>query len=235
MQWEDSGIILRIGKQGENSALLSVLTHSHGRHMGMVKGAFSSRLKGVVMTGNQIKICWNARLSEHLGMFRVELENPVAAMIMGSPKRLALMSELLELINKVLPEREQHTDIYLALKHWQAIAASSDDEVEVAAAATCVNAVILRDLGYGIDVSSCAATGTTEDLIYISPKSARAVSRQAGLQYADRMLKLPEFLRAFLAGDEASHRPSQIELDDARNSIGYFINHRLLERGRDVR
>lgn len=229
MQWEDSGIILRINKHGENSAILSVLTENHGRHSGMVKGAFSSRLRNSLMTGNQLRLSWNARLSEHLGMFSAELEKPYAAMIMDSPKRLRQMQDILRLIDKTLPEREAHPDIYKFLHHWQEMALSEENDARMEMAAICLSAMILRDMGYGIDVSSCAASGETDELIYISPKSARAVSRRHGEQYADKLLRLPEFLRAFLAGDEYNETPATEELEQARISVSYFIDSRLID------
>ncbi len=72
MQWTDEGIVIGVKRHGEASAILELMTREHGRHLGLVRGGFGSRMKPILQTGNSVSASWRARLDEHLGNYTVE-------------------------------------------------------------------------------------------------------------------------------------------------------------------
>ncbi len=191
MEWSDEGIVLAARKHGEASAVVQLFTREHGRHAGLVRGGAGSRARGVYQPGNLVAARWRARLAEHLGAFTCELARSHAGAFLDDPLRLAALTSACSIAEATLPERQPYPELYDALLALiEALAA------EPAWAAVYVRweLGLLRELGFGLDLGRCAATGTTEDLVYVSPKSGRAVSRAAGAPYHHRMLPLPGFL-----------------------------------------
>jgi DNA repair protein RecO (recombination protein O) len=190
MEWHDDGIIIGAKKHGETSLILEVMTRTHGRHLGLVKGGRSKRMQPLLQPGNSVEVTWRARLEEHLGFYAVEATLLRAGDLMAGPATLHGLNLMTALL-RLLAEREQHEALFdLALgliEHLgdPAIAPQALVQFELA---------ILADCGFGVDLEACAATGAREDLVFVSPKSARAVSRTAGEPYRDRLLRLPGFL-----------------------------------------
>lgn len=196
VEWRDQGIVLSVRPHGETSAILEVLTEAHGRHMGLVRGGASRRMKPVLQPGNSVMLAWRARLSEHLGTFTVDLSRARAGTLMDEPMALSgLLSACA--VAGALPEREAHTPLYEAFEVLLDAMAGTDIWPAVLVR---WELGLLQELGYGLDLSKCAATGSREDLVYVSPKSGRAVSRAAGQDYKDRLLMLPGFLMGAQAG-----------------------------------
>lgn len=219
MQWTDEGIVIGVKRHGEASAILELMTREHGRHLGMVRGGFGSRLKPVLQTGNSVSATWRARLDEHLGHFTVEAVNLRAASFFGAPHAIYGVSHLAALM-RLLPERDPHEGLYAVFEN---LLERLDDPLTVAPMVARFELLLLSELGFGLDLAQCAATGAVADLIYVSPKSGRAVSREAGAPYADRMLKLPAFLT------DASRSPSGSDLDDGFALTGFFLARHVLE------
>jgi len=190
MQWSDEGIILSVKPHGETAAVAEIFTRAHGRHLGLVHGGRSRKLRPVLQTGNHVDATWKARLAEHLGHVLVELRRGYAAPAMEDALTLAGLSSLCALA-RLLPERDPHPGLFeVAL-----FVLGYLDEPEVwPALMVRWELALLDELGFGLDLSSCAATGGNDDLIYVSPKSGRAVSASAGEEYRDRLLRLPGFL-----------------------------------------
>lgn len=217
MQWSDEGIVLFSRAHGETSAIVELLTAGHGRHLGLVRGGRSKRLRPVLQTGNLVNAEWRARLSEHLGSFGVELLDARAARILDDKMALAGLNSLAALA-RLLPEREPHARLYEAANlvidaladgdHWPALLARWEMG-------------LLDELGFGLDLSSCAGTGVTENLTYVSPKSGRAVSRKAGEPYKEKMLLLPAFL---LPGNGQVETPTQSDVASGFHLTGFFLN-----------
>ncbi len=223
MEWRDQGIVLSVRRFGETSIVLDVLSKEHGRHGGLVRGGRSKRLRAALQPGNTLDICWRARLEEHLGNFTIELVKPRAALVMDDAAALAGLSSLCALLG-LLAEREPHADLYAASiivldalggdEHWPMLMARWE-------------LGLLAALGFGLDLSSCAANGGTDNLIYVSPKSARAVSKSEGLPYHDKLLKLPDFMKS-----NETVFPQGSELADAFGLTGYFLErHVFAPRG----
>lgn len=192
MDWRDEGILLTVRPHGESSAIVETLTRDHGRHAGLVRGGARAAQSSAMQPGTQVILDWRARLSEHLGQFRIEPVRSRAAAIMSDRVALAGLNAMGALLVTLLPEREPNPAVYdatigladaLAENAWDWPARYAMWEVSM-----------LTALGFGLDLTRCASTGRTDDLAYVSPRSGRAVSREAGGAWADRLLPLPGFL-----------------------------------------
>ncbi len=219
MQWTDEGIVLGVRRHGEASGILELMTREHGRHLGLVRGAFGSRLKPVLQPGNAVSATWRARLDEHLGNYAVEGVNLRAANFFASSHAVFGVSHLAALM-RLLPERDPHETLYGALDE---LLDRLDDPARAAPMLVRFELRLLAELGFGLDLAQCAATGDVAELDYVSPKSGRAVSRGAGAPYADRMLRLPAFLR------DDTALPAGQDLTDGFALTGYFLSRHVLE------
>jgi DNA repair protein RecO (recombination protein O) len=225
MQWTDDGIVLGVKRHGETSVILELMTREHGRHLGLVRGGAGPRQRAVLQTGNALGATWRARLDEHLGNYTVEALNLRAAGYLGAAHAVHGVTHLAALC-RLLAEREAHRGVYEAL---EAILEGLGDPHLVAPMIARFELNFLSELGFGLDLSTCAATGTTEDLIYVSPRSGRAVSRRAGEPYRDRLMRLPAFL-----SDETGPQSAN-DIADAFALTGFFLDrHAFAPRGLPV-
>ncbi len=218
MDWSDEGIFLSAKPLGETNLVAEVFTLGHGRHLGLVRGGRSRRMRPLLQPGNLIRVTWRARLAEHLGGFNVELIEAHAARVLDDACALAAISTLASLA-RLLPERDPHQALYAAaLGVLRAL-----DRAEIwPARFVRWELQLLADLGFGLDLSECAATGEDIDLAYVSPRSGRAVSRGAGQAYADKLLKLP----AFLLDEEAT--ASEADILSGLALTGHFLERDVL-------
>jgi DNA repair protein RecO (recombination protein O) len=214
MEWHDHGVIIGARKHGETSLILEVMTRGHGRHLGLVKGGRGKRMQPLLQPGNAVEVTWRARLEEHLGFYTVETTQLRAAELMERPASLHGLNLVCGLL-RLLAEREPHIALFEATR---TVLARLDSTEQAPALLVRFEAAVLADSGFGIDLQECAATGSRDDLIYVSPKSARAVSRIAGEPYKDRLLVLPAFL---LRDGDAGVTASEIEAGFALT--GFFL------------
>jgi DNA repair protein RecO (recombination protein O) len=222
MEWTDEGIVLGVRRHGESSAIVELLTRDHGRHLGLVRGGASSRMRPLLQPGNGVRAVWRARLDEHLGTYAVEGMRLRAASLLSSSYAVYGVTHLAALA-RLLPERDPHEDIYDMLQH------TLDDFDEAGIAAVHLvrfELAMLAELGFGLDLDNCAATGETSDLVYVSPKSGGAVSRVAGEPWRDRLFRLPAFLRP---GEGGSNGWSDQDLQDGFRLTGWFLLRHVLE------
>jgi DNA repair protein RecO (recombination protein O) len=190
MQWTDSGIVLGARRHGESSVILELMTRQHGRHLGIVRGGRGKRLAAALQPGNTVRATWQARLEDQLGTYAIEPEEHRAAGLIGSAGALYGLGYLAAL-TRLLPERDPHEGLHEAL---DLIIGHLDHLAVAAPLVVRFEAEILRSLGFGLDLSACAATGERAELVYVSPKSGRAVSRAAGEPYREKLLSLPAFM-----------------------------------------
>jgi DNA repair protein RecO (recombination protein O) len=218
MEWRDEGVILSVRRHGETSAIAEILTAAHGRCLGLVRGGRSRTMRPMLQAGNEVQATWRARLEDHLGNFALEPLVLRAGAIMEQPFRLAGLATLAGLA-QLLPEREPHAPIYEAMR--VVLTAIEQDDVWPALLARWEMG-LLEELGFGLDLRACAATGAREDLAYVSPKSGRAVSAAAGAPYRDRLFRLPDFLRVNAPADAA-------DIVDGLRITGYFLDRHVFE------
>jgi DNA repair protein RecO (recombination protein O) len=200
MFWTDEGVLLAARRHGESSAIVSVFTARHGRYAGLVRGGFGRRARPVYQQGNLLQVTWRARLSEQLGTLTGELKMPLAARLMTEPGRLAGLAAACALLETTLPERDPHPELYAALCGFLEQLVQDPTWLE---RYILFELALLAELGFGLDLSRCAVTGTDADLMYVSPASGRAVSRDGAGAYADRLLALPPFLLGRAPADAA--------------------------------
>jgi DNA repair protein RecO (recombination protein O) len=222
MEWTDDGIVLGVRRHGESSAIVELLTRGHGRHLGLVRGGTGRRMRPLLQPGNSVAAVWRARLDEHLGTYQIEATRLRAAALLASSHAVYGVTHLASLA-RLLPERDPHEDIFEMLDRTLD---DFDDAGEAAAHVIRFELAMLAELGFGLDLDTCAATGATTDLIYVSPKSGGAVSRAAGEPFRDRLLRLPAFLRQSEGGTK---RWSDQDLSDGFALTGHFMLRHVLE------
>lgn len=220
MEWRDEGIILGTRKHGETSVILEVMTRGHGRHLGMVRGGRSRRMQPLLQAGNRVDVLWRARLDEHMGLYQVEPLELHAARLFDSACAVYGLQTIAAHL-RLLPERDPHENLFetlaLLLDHLDEPASAGELVVRF-------ELLVLDELGFGLDLSQCVATGVREDLAYVSPKSGRAVSRDAGAPWADKMLVLPAFLRR-----GSGMRADLAAMEDAFRLTGFFMGRHVYE------
>ncbi|CUH78392.1 DNA repair protein RecO [Tropicibacter naphthalenivorans] len=217
MDWRDTGILLSTRKHGETSLILEVFTPEHGRHAGIVRGGTSRKLAPHLQPGAQLDLVWKARLEEHIGAFTAEPQRSRAANAMGDRLSLAGLNAVTALLGFCLPEREPHPALYRRSEALLDLLGQTDIwplaylQWEVA---------LLAEMGFALDLTRCAATGTTQDLTYVSPKTGRAVSTHGAGEWRDKLLPLPPVL---LGQGDASDGEILIAL----GTTGHFLDHHL--------
>jgi DNA repair protein RecO (recombination protein O) len=215
MEWRDEGIVIGLRRHGETSSIVEAMTRAHGRHMGLVRGGRSSRLSAALQPGNSLELVWRARLDEHLGAFQVEPLNLRAGRLLQSALALAGLNYLGALL-RLLPERDPHEGLFDAL---QMISDHLDDLALAPALMARFEARILVECGFALDLETCALSGVRENLIYVSPRTGRAVSASAGAPWRDKLLPLPAFLRP----GAAASSPDLRDVEAAFRLTGFFL------------
>lgn len=212
------GVVLGVRRHGENAAVVTLMSEDQGRYAGLVRGAQSKRLRGVLQPGNRVEVSWRARLEDHLGTMTVELDRAHAAALLTDAGRLAALSSACALVDTGLPEREPHPDLYRSLDALM-VALEADGWAET----YCRWEIgLLAELGFGLDLASCAVSGVVEGLTHVSPRTGRAVSAEAAAPYRDRLLSLPGFLRHNgMAGDG--------DIDAALTLTGHFLQRHVYD------
>ncbi len=226
MEWQDQGIVLSAKRHGETSAVVSVLTRDNGVHSGLVRGGWGKRSRHMVEPGNRVHARWRGRLAEHLGSYTLEVERSFSATLMTEPLYLSAMTSALALSQGSMAEREAHPQAFDGLSALLGILDSQADFPDWQSAYVKWELGLLGELGYGLDFSKCAATGDTENLIYVSPKSGRAVSKASGDPYRNSMLPLPRFVK--LSGGVAT------SVDDIVSGLrlsGHFLQRHVFNMG----
>jgi len=220
MQWADEGIVLGVKRHGEASAIVELMTREHGRHLGLVRGGSGSRMRPILQPGNSVAATWRARLDEHLGNYTLEGMRLRSSLFLGASHGVYGLTHLAALA-RLLPERDPHRDVYEVL---EAILDRLDDVERAGPLVVRFELMLLAELGFGLDLTQCAATGGTADLAYVSPKSGRAVSREAGEPWQSKLMRLPTFL-----SDADEEKPSATDVANGFEITGFFLARHLFE------
>jgi len=220
MEWSGDAVVLGTRRHGESSVILEVMTPDRGRHLGLVRGGRSRKLQATLQPGNSLRVTWRARLDEHLGLFTVEGTELRAARLMETAIGLHAVQTLAGHL-RLLPERDPHRALHDALV---VILDDGHSPLLVGELMIRFELALLDDLGFGLDLARCAATGTAENLVYVSPKSGRAVSAEAGEPYKDRLMALPAFLV-----DRSANDPDFADLRAGFDLSGRFLDRHVYE------
>jgi len=214
-RFQDQGIVLSVRSHGENGAIVALLTEQNGRHAGYVRGANSTKMRGVLEPGNLVDVNWQARVADNLGSYTLEQRQNPAASIMQDPLKLAALQSACALCDVALPEREGHAGLFHGL-----LALFETLQSEVWGSAYVMwEIAFLKELGFSLDLSRCAGGCDAGHLIYVSPKTGCAVSEAKGEPYKDRLLPLPNFLRPQSSGGDDEDVAKGLAL------TGYFLEH----------
>lgn len=192
MEWRDDGVLLAVRPYCERDAILDILTAEHGRRLGLMRGGASRRRAAELQPGAQLSVTHRARLESHLGSLSVEASAMRAGRLLDDPFALAGLSAVAAMLATTLPEREPQPILY---PQSVALLDAMRDPATWPGLYGEWELALLCELGFGLDLATCAATGSSQELIWVSPRSGRAVSRAAGEPYADKLLPLPAFLR----------------------------------------
>jgi len=212
MEWTGEGLLIGVRRHGETSVIAEAMVAGRGRQLGLVRGGRSRRLAAALQPGNTLQLTWRARLEDQLGMFTVELLTARAAALIDDRIRLYLSQLVCDHL-RLLPERDPHDRLLgMALR----LIDSRPDGADLAR----FELAVLEDLGFGLDLTSCAVTGSTSDLTHVSPKTGRAVSRAAAQPYLDRLLPLPSFLTS--RGNAGPH-----DIADALRLTAHFLQSQV--------
>jgi DNA repair protein RecO (recombination protein O) len=227
VEWSDDAIVLSVRAHGESGAIVEVLTRTHGRHMGLVRGGGSRRSKPTLQPGNTLHLHWRARLSEHLGNFTPELARARAGELMVGREALIGLNAFSHVAAAALPEREMHEPVF-EVGEILLDAMMAEDFAHWGPLYVRWEAGLLDALGFGLDLSRCASTGVTDDLRYVSPRTGRAVSGEAGKPYAERLFALPGFLLG-------SQNAAGADIAAGLRLTGHFLAERVLKpHGKDL-
>ena len=221
-QWSDEALILKVDKFNDHDAIVHVFTPKHGLNRGVVKAGLSSTRRADMQPGTLADAKFKARMPEHLGSITLEARHSFAARVMHDPLRLAATGSMLSLLGATLAERDPHPELYRrAIEFLKHVAAGVQPLIWLAEYVR-LELALLEEVGFGLDLSRCAATGTRDELAFVSPKSARAVSRAAGEPYRSKLLALPGFLLSGQMPDALQ------EISEGVSLTGYFLGQRLL-------
>jgi DNA repair protein RecO (recombination protein O) len=221
MEWSDEGVVVGVRSHGETAAVVDLFTRAHGRHSGLVHGGRSRRLRPVLQIANHVDATWKARLADNLGHYNIELRRGFAAPLMEDAAALTAVTSMAALL-RLLPERDPHPNLFEITLF---VLGYLGDAAVWPALMVRWELALLDELGFGLDLATCAATGTKADLIYVSPKSGRAVCAEAGEPYNERLLTLPRFLRAGGAAGEVGGQ----DIAAGFALTGYFLEVRVLK------
>lgn len=219
MDWSDEALILSVRPHGETAAIVELFTANHGRHMGLVHGGRSRKSRPILQTGNHVDATWKARLADSLGFLTLELRRGYAAESMPNAAALGCLTSMAALLH-TLPERDPHPSLYEVTMF---VLSFLDDPTVWPALYARWELALLDESGFGLDLESCAAGGANDQLVYVSPRSGRAVSASAGEPYKDKLLALPAFLRAGSSGGVTAK-----DVADGLKLTGFFLESRLM-------
>ena len=216
MNWTDEGLLLSVNPHGEKSAIIQVLTRTKGLHAGIIQNAFSRKMSSTLQPGSQLHLNWSSRLEEHLGSYKVDLLKTRADIFLGNKLALDVFNSLSSLCISILAERDPMPEFYkITVKFLDQIVNQEkweflylDWELQ-----------LLISIGYGLDLKKCVATGTTDNLFYISPKSGKAVCKEKGLKYDKKLLRFPDILKDKKKDNEFSRSELVIGL----SVTGFFL------------
>lgn len=214
MDFHEEAFVLSARAHGDTGVVVDLLTETHGRRGAYVAGGASRKMKPFLQVGARVIVDYRARSSDHLGSARLEAVGEGPSALFDDAMALTGLAAAAAVAQGALPEREPQPGAFLAFEAMMGAFAIPDVWPAIFVR---FEAGLLEDLGFGLDLSRCAATGSMDDLIYVSPRTGRAVSREAGAPYADKMLKLPPFMLGAQAG------LGEGDVGDGLDLTGHFL------------
>ena len=219
MQFTDEGYIINTKKHGESSLLLTVLTREHGKLTGFARHCLSRKTLPIYQLGNLIKVDAYARVEENMPSLRVELVSPLSVNFIADSKKLAALSALCSLCNACLPEKEPLESFYKTVDNFFNLTHEDNWITHY----SYFEYYLLEYLGVGLDLSECSATGSRDNLAYISPKTAKAVSAAAASGYESRLFAFPKYIV------DKNYHPEPKEVADLLAMTEFFLDRNFFK------
>lgn len=222
MKLQGRGVIIGKRLLEENSAIITLFSKESGIYSGVVSKLKAKSGIDIYQVGNLVDFSWNARLASHIGTLRCELVSSYASKLMYDKHKLYSLNSVLSIIGSSLKPHDKHSNLFdqliIYMDRLVVVGFSFLDYIKMELS-------ILAEAGYGLDISKCCSSGVVEDLIYVSPKSGRAVSRAEGAPYATKLLPLPSFLTS------ESEPENEQEVRVAFDLTGYFFKRYIFKDG----
>jgi DNA repair protein RecO (recombination protein O) len=197
---ETEAIVCGLRVHGEHGAIVRLMTAEHGLQAAYVRGARGRRMRPVLLAGNVVHARLRARTEGQLAQAEVELVHSRAP-LMSEPLPAAAIDWGTALTATGLPEGQPYPRLHSALDGLLSAVEASPAASGWGSALVRFELLLLAELGFGLDLESCAVTGRYDDLVAVSPRSGRAVSAAEAEPYEGRLLPLPAFVRAGGSGD----------------------------------
>ena len=225
-EWNDQGIVLSAKKYGEKGLVINILTKNHGRYLGWLNNYKNKSVLADVQPGNLVNVFWKSRLIEQMGKFKIELISSVSGKIFDEKLKLQGLNSLCSLLDKFLPERQNYSEIFNATKAFINLLTLQDERKNDHWIEGYVKWEIgvLSSIGFSLDLKQCAVTGTNTNLLYVSPKTGKAVSKDVAGIHAPRLLLLP----FFLGGEKVIGSNFYKEILAGLKITSYFFKNKLL-------
>ena len=225
-EWNDQGIVLSAKKYGEKGLIINILTESHGRHLGWFNNYKSKNILADVQPGNLVNVFWKSRLIEQMGKFKIELISSVSGKIFDEKLKLQALNSVCSLLEKFLPERQNYSQIFNATNAFIDLLTFQDESKNDYWMEGYVKWEIgvLSSIGFSLDLNRCAVTGSKTNLLFVSPKTGKAISKEGAGRYAPRLLLLP----SFLGGNNVISSNFYKEILAGLNITSYFFKNKLL-------
>ncbi len=223
VEWRDRAILLEAMKFADHDAIVTAFSREHGIYKGICKAALTKKNRAHMEPGNIADVRWNARLQEHLGKMQLEVDSAIASRVMLDHLKLTTLGSLCALLKSTLPEHDPHPQLFDAVEGFLNHMAEAAQPFEWLSHYIALEVRLLEELGFGLDLTECAATGVRENLTHVSPKSGKAVSAEAAAPYVDKLLPLPQFIK------NADFANGWSEAADGLRLTAHFIEHWLLQ------
>ncbi|MEM7072528.1 MAG: DNA repair protein RecO [Pseudomonadota bacterium] len=223
--WQGNAILLHTQSYNERGSVAVVLSQSCGLYQGfMPQGSIRRKPAGGILRPQPGSIgiaSWRSRVDEQLGVLRFEETDSTAARLLGSLSALQAMLAACAVLRASLAERAPCPEIY---KLTATLLVQLPDRWRLNY--TMWELSLLGELGFGLDLTRCTVTGRANGLTFVSPKTGRAVTRQAAGDYAPRLLPLPEFL----AGRSIEGDLDPVQFQQSLQLTGYFLGRHALTK-----
>lgn len=219
MKFNDEGYIINIKKHGESSAILTVLTRQNGKVVGFVKNGLTKKNLGVYQLGNFVAIEAYARVDENMLSLKVELIAPTAVNFISDAAKLETLASFCGLCNACMPEQMPLERLFYYVDSFFNLILEDNWITHY----SYFEFYLLDFLGIALDLSECSATGTTENLKYVSPKTGKAVCAEAGEPYKNRLFSFPQFIL------DQNYAPTARELRDLLEMTAFFLNKNFFQ------
>ncbi|MGN0929721.1 MAG: DNA repair protein RecO [Alphaproteobacteria bacterium] len=225
MKWEDKGILIAIKKFGETDQIATFITSEHGLSNGLIKGGISKKQKPYLQIGNLFNIIWKSRLEEQLGFFSFDPVDILGTMFFDNPLKLQLLSSLCSILYDAVSENQNYHELFIQTKLLIDNLKTTQKDTQLLLQYITWEKNLLGFIGFALNLDKCNATGVTENLCYISPKTGHAICKSAGEPYKDKLLPFPKIWQK--ENELYLNEVCFSDLKEALEILSFFLEQRI--------